>query len=112
MASPQEQLLARFREVLTRDWERGELDGTPLVSRLSSAVICTRHFAQGEDVATVARLLSIAAEVTGIPQETMTGSYGQPVVVWRPARGELFLQNDVNDVAPACWTPAPPGFPE
>ncbi|NOJ91977.1 hypothetical protein HMI51_03320 [Corallococcus coralloides] len=82
------------------------------MTRISSAVITTRHFGMPSHDSPrlpADELLRIAADVTGVPLEVMTDAQGREVQVWRPARGEVGWLP--YDVPPANWTPPPPGYP-
>lgn len=84
--------LARFREVITKDYGRTTWEGTttplPAVSRLASVQIACRHFARGGALP-ADEILRIAAEVTGLPMEEMTDVDGKSVKMWWPVRGEV-----------------------
>lgn len=84
--------LARFREVITKDYGRTTWEGTatplPAVTRLASVEIACRHFARGGDLP-ADELLRIAAEVTSLPLQEMKDADGATVQMWWPVRGEV-----------------------
>lgn len=86
----QQEELARFREVITKDYGRTTWEGTntplPMVTRLASVQIACRHFARSDLPAE--EILRIASEVTGIPMEEMADADGKTVKMWWPVRGE------------------------
>ncbi|RYZ38413.1 MAG: hypothetical protein EOO72_09840, partial [Myxococcaceae bacterium] len=64
----------RYRKILTSDWQKETELGHALITRISKAVITTRHFAMpSHDCPRLPadELLRIAAEVTGVPMETL-----------------------------------------
>jgi len=82
--------LARFRTAVMELKQQAERNGQALESLLSAVVIGARHFAQGESVSLRRSLLEAAAEITGVPMETVPVAGGRhKVSAWRPARGEV-----------------------
>lgn len=90
--------LERFRACVREDVGRSHAPGysTDRLASLGSAVcIAARHFASGSvenpepSLEYRKQLLSIAAELTGIPLEPLTLADGTVAQAWRPARGEV-----------------------